>query len=143
MYLKFDAVLRCILGAPDGFRGRKVRFYLSKTKVFEDWLFRPRATLRTILDSKMVQKGIKMHPTWYKNWNQNGISVPKAWTLVPVALKVRNPCTCRQNHGSPAPPRGTRAVRATPIDAHHPAHEFSYIFNKKRPPAMLKKYSFT
>ena len=27
LHLKFDAVLRCILGAPDGFRARKVWFY--------------------------------------------------------------------------------------------------------------------
>ena len=27
LHLKFDAVLRCILGAPDGFRARKARFY--------------------------------------------------------------------------------------------------------------------
>ena len=71
-YLKFDTVLRCILGAPGGPRARKVWFYLRKTRVFEYLPFRPRATLGSILEPKMAPKGAKMAPKWLQNGSQNG-----------------------------------------------------------------------
>ena len=71
-YLKFDAVLRCILGAPGGPRARKVWFYLRKTRVFEYQPFLPRATLGSILEPKITQKGAKMAPKWLQNGSQNG-----------------------------------------------------------------------